>query len=501
MERMGAGDSWFLYAEGPTQHLHVTGVLLLDPGTSPEPFGFDRVHRLVSLRVHLMEGFRQRIVPVPLGIDHPARHDDPDFDLAHHLVHVTLDPADPYALRRFVGEFCAEQLDRTKPLWQMAYLDGLEDGRVCLVTKIHHALVDGITGVDIMADLLDLSPDAPLEREGHPEAPLRDRDRAAATAGDGPGPEAGSAAMGEAPGLPGPLDAAIGALQGRLADPLRPLRAAWRTGTSVVGAAAATVEHRLRGDPSAAGPFAAPKAPFNSALSPRRSVAFGDVSLAEVKAAARTFGVKVNDVVLAACAAGLRADLAAQGVLPDRPLVVSVPVSVHGKGGDDAITNQVSSMFVHLPVEVEDPVERLMAVHDSAAEAKEVQAILGPRLIGDIVDLVWPPLFAAMMRTWSSSGLADRLPPVHNLIVSNVRGTPMPLYFGGAELVGLFPFGPLMEGAGLNLTVLSHGDRMDVGLLACPDLVADVDHLLAEVLAGFDELAKLARDAGGDTTG
>ena len=467
MERLTAADSWFFYLETPTVHLHVTGVVLLDPSTAPGGLTFDDMVRHVAGRLQLLPAFRRRLIEVPFGIDHPEFIEDPDFRIEEHLHHrVVTDGGTGGQFEELVGRICSEQLDRSRPLWEMYYVEGLEHGRSALVTKLHHALVDGITGVEILGQLVDLTPE--------PRSP---------------GPE-------EPPWVPELVptheEAMIDASIHRLRTPLRPVQAIWRTATSVARMSLATARTRLTLGERPAGAFDAPRTPFNSTLTARRSVAFGSTSLPDVKETRRAFGVKVNDLVLAAVTTGLRRRFERDGTVPDRPLTCSVPVSVHGRGGDTS-TNQVSTMFVHLPVHVADPVARLDLVRRSTAGAKAVQGAMGPEMIGDVVDLIPPPLFHLGADLWSRAHLPDHLPPVHNLIVSNVAGSSDPLYLAGAEVVGLYPFGPLMEGAALNVTVMSHLDVLDVGLIACPDLLPDLDRLLDDVLAGFEELRDLGR--------
>lgn len=468
-ERLGAADSWFLYLEGPTMHLHVTGLLIADPSTSPDLLDFPKFRRHVAARLDHLPMLRQRIVEVPLGIDHPETIDIGDLDLEEHLTHFPLDGQPDSAFRELVDRFCSGPLDRSRPLWEMLYVDGLTDGRCALVAKLHHTMVDGATGVGILGDLLDLTPDAPADR-GEPANPP---------------PE-------HPPIMPTPTEAILDATANRLSDPLRPLRAALRTGSSILRTADAMVSGRGTGEDHAA-PFAAPRTRINASLTERRQVAFGSTELAKAKDLRHAFGVTVNDVVLTACAGGLRRFLEEHDTVPDRALVASVPVSVHDSGDEDtSATNQVSNMFVHLPVQIADPVERLRAVQRSASGAKAVQGAMGPEMLGDVVDLVPPPMLSAAMSLVTRIGVADHTPPPHNLIVSNVPGPDFPLYFAGARVVGLYPFGPLIEGSGLNVTVLSQDGRLDVGLIACPDLVPGLDDLLDGILTAFDELADLA---------
>lgn len=468
--RLTAADSWFLYLDGPTMHLHVTGLMILDPSSAPNGFGYPEFERLLAGRIHRLDALRHRVVPVPFGIDHPLVIPH-EVVLAEHVRWVVL-PGEPgskkamRAMREHLDEFCSSPLDTSRPLWEMLLIEGLTDGRFALAAKLHHAMIDGVSGVGVMADLLDLEADAPLEGDSDTDAATED-------------PSASVQSSGRI---------LWDAVANRVTDPLRPMRAVKRTASSLLGAFGAVASGRGAGEDQAA-PFSAPQTALNGSLTSRRSVAFDSVALERVKAIRRHYEVTLNDVLLASCASALREHLDRHGDIPDRPLVAAVPVSVHDQAsGDDGSANRVSNMFVNLPVNIADPVERLMAVHRSSLGAKEIQATLGAEMLGDLVDLVPPPVLSAATSAFVGSRISDRIPPAHSVIVSNVPGPDFPLYLAGAEVVGLYPFGPLMEGSGLNITVLSHNGRLDVGLIACPDLVPDLDDLLAGIVRGFEEL-------------
>lgn len=472
MERLSAADAWYLYLESPVVHLHVTGLLLLDPSTAPTGFSFKKLRRHVAGRLDVMGVLRRRLVEVPMAIDHPTWIEDPAFDLDNHLHHHVLPGSgstDELAL--FVGGFSEIQLDRSRPLWDMVVVEGLDDGRVAVVTKMHHCIVDGVSGVDVMAHLLDLA-----------AVPKRRRTQSTWD------PEE----------VPSSAEAVVGATWNRATTPLRPVRAAARVTSSMAQMARTVVERRLRGADTAAHPLNAPRTRLNGSITKRRSVAFGMASLEDMKTIKRAFGVTVNDVVLAACTAGLRTYLETHDHLPDRPLVCSVPVSVHGQDGAGASTNQVSNMFVNLPVHLSDPVDQLQRIHAGSIGAKEIQGAVGVSMISDVVELIPPTLFHFASRMYSQAGLADRMAPVHNLIISNVPGSPVPLFLAGARVVGLFPFGPLMEGTGLNITILSNLDDMNIGLIGCPDLVPGLEDLLDAIITGIDSLLKAAAELDAD---
>jgi WS/DGAT/MGAT family acyltransferase len=258
-----------------------------------------------------------------------------------------------------------------------------------------------------------------------------------------------------------------------MSDPFRAVRAARRTVSSVASVARAAIGNQGDG-PSPALPFTAPRTIFTRSLTPHRTVAFGQAELDDFKLIKNAYDAKINDVVLATCSISLRSYLLDHDDLPDQPLVVMCPVSVHGQGSEPEGTNLVSSMAVHLPVHVEDPVEQLQLIREDTKAAKEMQNAMGADLLQDIAQIAPPVLFNQGMRLYCRSGLADRHRPVQNGVVSNVPGPPMPLYVAGAEVLAVYPLGPLIEGAGINITVISNRGKMDFGIIACPELAPDI---------------------------
>ncbi len=470
MQRLSGMDASFLYMETPTVPMHVSAVTMLDPSTAPRPFDLERLTELIEERCHLVPQFRWKVKGIPLALGHPVWVDDPEFDLRNHLhLEVLPSPGTMRQLAEQVGRISSTPLDRDKPLWRMWLVEGLEDGRVALVTKLHHAGIDGITGADLVAHLFDFEADAPPpEPPDHPWEPER---------------------------TPSDAELAVGAVGERLRNPLRGLHALQRVGSAAVGMARSLLPfggERLQG----ALPFTAPRTPFNGTLTPRRVVSFCQVPLADVKHVKTTFGTTVNDVVLAASAMALRRYLDTLEQVPDKPLLAAVPVSVHGQATDAQGVNQVSNMFVRLPMASDDPVEVLEGLRLETRDAKELHNAMGADLIQDLAQITPPGVFNLAARLYSGWGLPDRMPLVHNLIISNVPGPPVPLYIAGAQVVGLYPFGPLIEGIGLTLTVLSHTDAMDFGVIACGDLVPDPWPISESFAAVISELKAAADKAG-----
>lgn len=446
MLRLSGMDASFLYMETPTHHMHVCGTLVLDPSSRATPLALEDLRNLIRARIHLMPMLRRRVLPVPLGLDHPVWLEDPDFDVEHHVRRITVHaPGRMRELAEIVGDIASTPLNRSRPLWEMALVEGLADGNLALVSKMHHACIDGVTGADLMAHLLDLEPDA-----GDPEPP---------------------ATPWEPDEVPSELHLATDAVASRLADPFRTVRAIGRTTASLATMARSILpvgDDGLR----PALPFTGPRTILNAPITAKRVVAFGQASLDDIKVAKNTFGTTVNDVVLAASALSLRRYLLAHDDLPERPLIAAVPVSVHTTDGVG--TNQVSNMFVRLPLEIDDPVELLARINAETLDAKAVHNAMGADLIQDMALMTPPGLYNLALRLYALPAVSGTLPPVQNLVISNVPGPPIPLYLAGARVGGVFPFGPLIEGSGINITVLSNMGNMDFGVIACGDTVPEV---------------------------
>ncbi len=463
-ERVQGMDAAMLEMESPTMHLHMVGVLVLDPSTAPGPWSADRVVQVYAERMHLLPPFHKRVVEVPGRLDHPRWIDDPDFDLDRHIFHLDVGPdAPPEELERFAGELASRPLRREVPLWEVWILEGFRDGSVALISKVHHALMDGSAGSDIMASLFDTEPSPP------PDAPAPALPR-------------------EQPPSRGRLLAeAVPANLGRVAR--LPLTVA-RTVSSVAGSAKA-----VAAQPSSLLGFA-PRTRFNGPLTPSRTVAFRRCSLDDLRSVGRVFGVTVNDVVLAATAMAMREYLVARGEPPDEPLVASVPVD--GRHDGEIYGNHTSNIMVALPAHLDDPVELLRAVHEDALGAKAAKGALDSRVIDAWTSVLPARLLSGLTGLYSSLELGRHHPPVFTTIVSNVAGPPMPLYLAGARLVALYPMGPLIANSGLNLTVLSHDGVVDVGIIACPDLVDDIGALADGFVQAVSTLVGLSGRAGGN---
>ena len=403
-------DAAMLYAETPEMSMHTMGVLILEPDARPETAAdevppFEIARRIFSERIHLLRPFRRRVVQGPLKVGDPHWIEDPAFDLDQHLIHVSLPPPGGMPeLCELVGTFAATLLDRDRPLWKAVFVEGLEDGKMALIMKIHHAAMDGGRAAAIAGELLDTS------REGReipqPDEPwIPDRE----------------------PSIPW---LAADTLRTLLGKPRRAIQAAAKVTAAV--RARAPLDRSQGSDDRRAQKvplFESPVTPFNRALTPNRSVALADVSFADVKAIRSSFGATVNDVVLAGCTASLRSWLTAHGGLPERSLIATVPVSVRRDADGDG--NRVSVIRVHLPIHIDDPVERLLVINEETTrQKKQHRGGAGSDILKNFADIMTnitvPWILTHTMSLLSSQHLADRLPPLWNLVISNIAGPTVP---------------------------------------------------------------------------
>jgi WS/DGAT/MGAT family acyltransferase len=459
-ERLTGLDASFLYMETPTLHMHVAMAAVFDPSTVPDGYSFRRIRQMIVDRIPLAPVFQRRLVEVPMRLGHPVWVDDPEFDIDNHLRRAAL--PSPGGMREF-GDFAADiisrQLHRDRPLWEMWVVEGLEDGKIALVTKMHHSTIDGVSGAELLGVLFDLEPN-PSEPEPTPERQLDSR-------------------------IPSGLELMSQAVMTNLVSPFKMGRMAVRT----VGAVAGVRKVRQSQSAKAALPLSAPRTSINVAVHARRRVAFAAASLDDAKALKNAMGTTVNDVVLAMCAGALRGYLQAGDELPDIPLVAVVPVSVTPDVAELKGSNKVSSMFVQLPCELDNPLERLQAIHEGTKGAKEEHNALGATMLQNWAEHATPNVFAMAARLYTGMKLADRHRPVANLVISNVPGPNFPLYMGGAQMLGMFPLGPVMDGMGLNITIMSYRGVLYWGLAADAravprlwDIAAAIPHALTELM-------------------
>ena len=458
MIRLEGPDAAFIYGETPEWHFHVSAVVVLDP-TAGEDWSAERLHDTFAARIHHIPQLRWKLHTDPTGLSRPVMADDPDFDLENHIERIALPPpGDDRELTALVGRIIGRKIDRGRPLWETTVIEGLERGRVAIVWKIHHSIIDGASGADLLPKLMDTEPSPGAEPEPPPYVPEQ---------------------------LPSRWTRAADGIGQVLALPMHAARLSWQ----VVGQGRSLIEGMIR-DVAPPQPFTAPDTPFNGPLTSRRTVAWASLPLDEVFAVKDAFGVKTNDVVLAIVSGALRSYLDSLDGLPDKPLVAQVPVSLRTEASRDHVGTQVGAMFTSLASDIADPAERLHKIAEETTKAKAMRREYDEHRLESLTGTLTPGMISLAARAWSAAHLEDLTPPVFNLIVSNVAGPPMDLYIAGAWIEAMYPFGPLLVGSGVNVTVVSGGGRLNVGFLACPDLLPDVWDLADRVGPAFYELRR-----------
>lgn len=463
LERLSAVDASFLANEGPTSHMHVGAVVILDGPPPP----FEEFLDGLRARLHLVPRYRQKLAHHPGG--RPLWVDDPDFNLEYHVRQTALPkPGSESQLMRLASRIMSQQLDRTKPLWEVWIIEGLQDGRVGMISKTHHALIDGVSGVDLATVMFDLSPVPPdlgSETEGL-EAWT-------------PAPEPTGVEL-VAGGVAGLAQAGLGLAASAIGALSRPQEALAQAREAAEGL----------GEILWAGLNPAPDTPLNVEIGPHRRFVGVRCELEDFKAVKNALGGTVNDVVLTVVSGALREWLRSRGVRTEGlEMRALVPVSIRGEHEHGQLGNRIAAMRAPLPVYVEDPITRLGLVREAMDGLKESKQAVGAEVMASVQNFAPPTILAQAVRINFSTRL-------FNLIVTNVPGPQFPLYVRGRKMVDVFPVAFLPKGHALAVAIMSYNGGLNFGLLADFDAMPDVESLGEGLSTALDELVALAAKAG-----
>lgn len=437
------------------------GLLVLDLSTVPGGYSFERFREFLAERLHLLPPLRRRLLEVPGGLARPFWIEEPEIDLDLHLRRAAVpSPGGRHEVAAMAAEIMERPLDRTVPLWEMALVEGLEGGHLALLAKLHHAMMDGMAGVKLMASLFGTTPEV------------------------GAPPPASEAELPER--VPGRLELLAGAVPWLFRQPRRAAAAGVLTARSAIGRA------RSRRGQAETPAVPVPRSWLNAEITPHRTIAYQSLALADLRAVGRPLDATLNDVLLAVMGGALRRYLGDRSLLPAAPLVAGVPLAVRDDRNQRA--NAMTSVSVSLATDLADPAARLRAISNAMAVRKRKRG----RTVGDVLaawaDVPPPAVFSFLSDVYLHLHLASRIDPVSNLIVSSVPGPPESLYLAGARLAGIYPLGPIYDGLTLNVTAMGCADSMDIGLVACrgrlPDLWALAD-AIPEALAELAEAVRL----------
>ena len=466
MQQLSAQDASFLYLETPHAPMHIGGIMIYDPSALPGgKQRFKDILGFIEERLHLARTFRQKLVQVPFNLDYPYWIEDKDFDLEYHVWHIRLpEPGDWRQLCIQVERLHARPLDLTKPLWEFTVIEGLDSmpdlppGSYAIVSKVHHAAIDGVSGVDLIEALHGLEPVA-----GQAPPPTRPW-------------------TGEVP--PNPMELMFRAQINAVTQPLRFAGLLARSAPAVGRMGKGLATRRIQ--PPTALP---PRTRFNHTVSAHRVVEARQFALAEVRAIKSCVdGATVNDVVLAICGGALRHYLIAKKELPDAPLIAMAPISVRGADQHKALGNQVSAMMVELGTHLDNPLERLAAVRASSAASKALSNAVGAKLMTDYSQFIPSTTAAMAARLYTELGLAEQVNLPFNCVVTNVPGPQVPLYSAGARLVTQYGLGPVYDGMGLMFPVFSYLGHINIAVSACREMMPDPEFFAGCLQTSFDEL-------------
>lgn len=470
MQQLSAQDASFVYLETPHTPMHIGSVGIYDPSTAPGGFvRFKDILRFIASRLQGARSFRQRLVRVPFDVDHPYWIEDPEFDLEFHVRHIALPkPGDWRQLCIQVARLHARPLDLSKPLWEFTVVEGLDNipglppGCFALVSKVHHAAIDGMSGVEMSAAVHDLDPSM-----AEPDKP------------DTWQPE----------NMPRVADLLTRSYFNNL---LQPMRIAETIGRSLPGMAKLAVQAG-KGDVSLKNTRPAPNTRFNGKVGAHRVWDAVPFKLAEVRAVKDVVpNATVNDVILTVVGGALRNYLLDKGELPKETLTAMAPISVRQEGEKAALGNLVSAMVVGLGTQIADPLERLRFVHGEAVNSKAMTNAVGARTLADYSKLIPSGLAGLGARLYTRVGAANMHAPAFNCVVTNIPGPRVPLYFCGAKMLAMYGTAPVFDSMGLINPVYSYGDTIAVSFTADRDMLPDPDNYAQALRDSFEALKAAA---------
>lgn len=470
MNHLSGLDAMFLHIESPEMPMHVGSLNVLDlpEGYSGDFFEDAKAH--IASRMHLAELFTRKLALMPFDLSNPVWVDDEDIDIDHHIRHITLPkPGSNRQLQQYVARLHSSLLDRSRPLWELFVIDGLKSGQVAVYVKAHHAGMDGQAGVAVAQAIFDLAPEGRVVKAPRPK--LRRNQYQLGIA-----------------------ELAGAAASNTIAQLIQLVKTAPAMLRAVRDVAIPQKDERGKRDwslPKNIKLFG-PRTMFNVAITNQRSFAGRTIPLAETKFIGKTLGGSLNDVVMCTTAGALRRYLGEYNGLPEKSLLAAVPVSLR-TAGDASANNQVSMVTNTLATDVEDPVERLQAIHAAANANKAMMGRVKTAIPTDFPLLGAPWLISGLASLFGRSRLANVMPPLANVLISNVPGSPVPLYLAGAKVISYYPVSIPSHSMALNVTVQSYAGRLDYGLIACRRAVPDINDLGDFLLAEHQALLALAQ--------
>ncbi|MEJ8821041.1 wax ester/triacylglycerol synthase family O-acyltransferase [Variovorax humicola] len=468
MKHLSGLDAGFLHAESPEMPMHVGSLHLLELPDGYKGDFVEGVKAHMANRMHLCDVFTRKLALMPFELSNPVWVEDEDVDLDYHVRQISLPrPGRMDQLEKTVGRLHSTLLDRSRPLWEMVVIEGLQGGRAALYSKVHHAGIDGQAGVALANALMDVT------RQPREVRPPRAR----------PQTQRYQLGVGELAGaaVTNTIAQYVKIIKTfpDMAQAMRSIVLPQPDGASPLGS---PKDFKLIG----------PKTPFNVSVTNQRSFAARSVPLTEVKQIAKRLGVTLNDVVLSTCSGALRRYLADAGGVPKKSMSAAIPVTLREQG-NTASNNQVTMTLMTLASDIKDPLERVRVIHDSSVATKNLMGHVKAAIPTDFPSFGAPWLVSGLASLYGRSRLANVIPPIANVVVSNVPGPQVPLYIAGARLVTYYPVSIPGHGMALNMTVQSYAGSLEYGLIACRRAVPDIGDLGDLVLAEHLEMLALTK--------
>ncbi len=488
MIHLSGVDASFLHLETPEMPMHVGSLHLFELPDGYKGDFYEDVVKHISDRIHLASVFERKLAQMPFEMSNPVWVDDDDIDVEYHIRRIVLSkPGTMEQLQAYVGRLHSTLLDRSRPLWEMYVIEGLQSGQMAFYAKVHHAAIDGQAGVALGKALYSLTPDAPPVRKARVRARSNQYQLGVA--------ELATAALQNTVQQYVKLVTTLPNAMRAMASVTVPAFTQITQGLIKLNPLAGGLANLALPDPTkpqmGLGSLGlGPRTPLNVSITNQRAFAGRSVSLAETKSLAKRVGVSLNDMVMAACSGALRKYMRELDVKLDKPMTAAIPVSLREAGNEDP-NNQVTMMLASLATDLKDPLERLRAINASTASSKELTGAFKAAIPTDFPSFGAPWIMTGLATLFGRSKIADTMPPIANVAISNVPGVPVPLYLAGAKMVSYFPVSIPAHGCALNITVQSYNGSLDYGLTACRRAVPDVADIADYIVEAHAELAKL----------
>lgn len=475
IQQVSGQDAAFLYAESPTSPMHIATLTIVEGSLKFEDF-----RDIVASKLHLISKFRKRLLNVPMNLDYPYWVDDPNFDIDLHINRLKLpDPSDWGTLREITSSIFSSPLDLKRPLWSISFIEGLDavsqvpKGSVAIVTKVHHVMIDGSSGVGIMGILFDKSIDDKNKEIAKPK-PFE--------------PEP----------LPDELSLLLKSSQTFFKDPLKAPKLIGKTAFSFIKG---KIKWDLNNKKSISrSTYSVPNTIFNKSVSPRRTWGTAILSFERINTLRKIMNVSINDIILAICAGGIRKYLEEKEKLPVQPLVANVPISIRSKGEKQEMNNQISNMLVRIATHIKDPIERLEYIQEQTNVGKTKHKAVGAKALSKMANAVPFGLANLAAGLYSKYNIKEFHRPPFNVTITNVPGPQMPLYLRGHQILSIFGLTPVLDGFGLIIAAFSYNGLVSITTTSDAKTMPDADKFSRYIRESANELEEVILEKGKEKT-